>query len=338
MTGEEGHDRKRRATERGMTLFELMVTLALTSIGVLGMASMLMTAGKIQRRTKSVGSAQDAAQILAQRITGHLRRSALGAQGGVFMMDSSSGKVEHAALFSELFPCGNVNASAADTLFLLSTRPATPSAVLRAAVDSAMNTNPIPVSNAAGFAISDTVLLTDFRRGSWLRVSGVDAGTKTFRTQEQDGVIEVFPTDSPGYGAGAPVLRAQLLRFGISDGLLQMSVVDPLNKTAPPLRATTIFAGVENLQIRFGLDTVGDGEVDTWRDDLCSDNTTEAANVRQVQVAVVTQTEVPLQTLEGAGDASPAFMNFEAVPKTDGRLRRWTQSTVTVRNLAGVNL
>jgi type IV pilus assembly protein PilW len=138
------------------------------------------------------------------------------------------------------------------------------------------------------------------------------------------------------YGLGSEVARLQAFAFYVGRGqsdapsLFQLRL-QPLSLTTTAFQAEELIEGVDTLQVRYGLDTDNDRQVDVWQ----SANLVSAANnwarVVSAELSVLMRSPEEYGTdVDTVNDYEVGGLSFD--PVDDRRLRKVFTTTVGLRN------
>jgi type IV pilus assembly protein PilW len=135
------------------------------------------------------------------------------------------------------------------------------------------------------------------------------------------------------YGLGAEVARLQTYAFYVGSGANNRPALFQLrlqrqSGTASGFVAEELVAGIDTMQVRYGLDADNDGAIDSW--------TTADAIVDWTTVVSVEVTLLARSTDEYGAEADTAVYNLGGTtqfnPVDDRRLRQVFSTTISVRN------
>jgi type IV pilus assembly protein PilW len=226
-------------------------------------------------------------------------------------------------------------------------QPGTDVLIIRRASDSGVrldgnmtadNANISIVANNAGFVADDYLFISDCMSADLFKATNVSTGSVTI-AHSSSGNID--PKLSKVYGSDAEVLAFRSVAYFIQDTGRKTQNNQPIfalytqargvGQGAAALASYELVEGVENLQLRFGLDTSGDGAADEYR--TANNITTNA----QWSSVVAVRLDLLMQSTDGnvvpsVGDAAQR-LNFNGASITsDGRLRQAYSMVVAIRN------
>jgi type IV pilus assembly protein PilW len=183
----------------------------------------------------------------------------------------------------------------------------------------------VNVDNTSGFltAGGELVLITDGTTADLYQTTtgGVGVGVLTFGT----GAYNTGHTKL--YGIGPPpstVAKARFVRYFIDNMTDPAHPTLMVDRNIPGQGAQPLADDIEDMQLTYGLDTGGDGIVDTW-----TSNPATPSQIRQVRLQLTARTRLPEQ---GWSETRPALGNHSAGSTADGYRRRTYDIVVDVRN------
>jgi type IV pilus assembly protein PilW len=191
----------------------------------------------------------------------------------------------------------------------------------------AIGAGSVTVDNTSGFSATSTggdlVIVTD-----GVKVELFQTVSKTATVLTFGGTI--YPaTASNAYATGSPppatstVSKARFVRYYIdntTDPSHPTLMVDRMGGAA----AQPVADDIEDMQFTYGLDTNGDGIIESW-----NANATTPSQIRQVRLQLVARTRLPEA---GWSETRPAIGNRAAGTTPDGYRRRIYDIVIDVRN------
>lgn len=194
------------------------------------------------------------------------------------------------------------------------------------------------ISEPHDYVEGEVLVATDCQKASIFQVSNVqDAGGGKVNLVHSNNSMTpgnsqpVWGSDQT-YGLGSEVARLQSYAFYVGRGannapaLFQLRLARQ-NSTTSTFVPEELVAGIETLQIRYGLDGDGDGDVDSF---VSADAVGNWATVLSVEMSLVSRasdeygTEVDTATYD--------LMGVQFDPVDDRRLRQLFSTTVGIRN------
>lgn len=294
----------------GLTLVELLVSLAMSLLVVMAASSFFLGSSRSRATQDDMGQLQDNARFATEMITKAIQQA--GYQNYIAGTAGASNRREVAAASDGEPDIRGYNNTAAGT----STNNGT------------HNTSANRVNN------SDTLVVRYQGSGSPADGSMIDClgRSQAAPTTPGDRAFSIFEVRQPT-GSAEPELRCKY--FNVSTGSFS---VEP------------IVRGVETLQFMYGLDTDGDSFVDKWLNasEVSPTGSTNPAadwaRVSSVRVGMVLRSPNRVAVTTGVGSATqtlaPLGSNFSqnvsdtlTVTPTDGRLRKEVTFTVNLRNV-----
>ena len=183
----------------------------------------------------------------------------------------------------------------------------------------------VTVDNTDGFLPTggELVIVTD-----WVKAQLFQTVSKTATALTFGGTIYPGFANS-AYGPGSPppapstVAKARFNRYFID------STTDPAHPTLMVdrmggLAAQPVADDIEDMQLTYGLDTGGDGNVDTW-----TSSPANPSQIRQVRLQFIARTRLPEA---GWAETRPALGNHPGGGTADGYRRRIYDIVIDVRN------
>lgn len=133
------------------------------------------------------------------------------------------------------------------------------------------------------------------------------------------------------YGLGSEVARLQTYAFYIGQGangptLFQLRL-QPTSATSSDFRAEELVAGIDTMQIRYGIDPDNDGAVDSW---VTADSVADWSLVLSAEITLLARATDEYGDETDTTVYNLAGMQFD--PFDDRRLRQVFSTTVGVRN------
>lgn len=185
------------------------------------------------------------------------------------------------------------------------------------------NAGSITVPGTTGFLATggELVLVTDGTTADLYETTAASGTTLTF-----GGGYGYNSGHGKSYPAGSPpvtVAKARFVRYyidGTTDPAHPTLMVDRLGG-APP---QPVADDIEDMQLTYGLDTGGDGIVDTW-----TAGPATPSQIRQVRLQFIARTRLPEA---GWAETRPALGNRAAGTTPDGYRRRIYDIVIDVRN------
>jgi type IV pilus assembly protein PilW len=347
-------------TARGFTLVELMVAVTISLLLLMGVVALFVSSrtsyetterlSRIQengryaldqfssdiraagfrgcaRAASTSSRAQDFAISTLNGSTGLLWNFAVGAQGfegqgGTTFVPATP------ALDPAMFdpdPSGT-----GDVLVLRIPRPdAVAAKVTTTQVDPA---DPLQVSNlsSASLKVNDIAMITDCEARAWFQVTGTDGGV----------VSHAQAGSNPGNGqasllhpfkSGAEILPMTTVIYYLAPSTANRQRMSLWRKTGANELSDEIAEGVDRLEVQYGIDTTGDGRVDSY---VTADDVANWDAVLSLQVALLARAPdaygTDLDTQTYTLFSSPE--RITAGPFNDRFQRKVFTATVALRN------
>lgn len=288
--------------QRGLTLIELMISLTLGLIIVLAVGYVYVNGRQGYRLNDNLARIQENGRIAMEMIGRDVRMAGfigcpnlaqtpavVRAQtppppltaGGTFSLAQALAGVETATAGNWAdIPAGLAHVPGTDVLFVR--RAGEQSAALTADMGSPSAAVTV-AGNPLGLAADDLVLLSDCRAADIFRVTALDEGAGTLAHDTSGNTSAAL---SRSYASGARLSRFELWEYFVArNGSGQAALYRrPAHRPGANPQAWVIAEGVEDLQVRYGLDTDGDGQVDALRTASAIGTAAEWAQVVSVQV------------------------------------------------------
>lgn len=181
----------------------------------------------------------------------------------------------------------------------------------------------IYVDNVTGFSVNDYIIVSNGSEADLFQITGTpDAGTGALPHNGSGVNDSTNHLASLSYVAGDSVAKARFVRYfvdTVTDPSHPTLMLDKMTGAAPQPLADDI----ENMQLQYGLDTDGDGVVNTIVD--LPANPTQISQIRQVRLYLSARTRLPERGWHGA---RPPMADWTVAGPADGYRRR------TVDNVA----
>jgi prepilin-type N-terminal cleavage/methylation domain-containing protein len=317
--------------ERGFTIVEILIALALFSIVSAALFSSIIVVGRAQAAAARIDVAQGGVRAALDLLTRDLEMASAGARGGAITFGSGTPAQANAILVTD-------SATGADRIDLVLVDP-TAQATTLAGFGAGQTT--LTVDNTSNFQLGDSIQVGDLSTAVVLTVTGIGAsgGTPTLTVAAP---INPLPRIYP---PGSYVFRSRSVSYYVDATLFGAAGQDPLLMYDPdgangPIPPQPIAEGIEDLQIALGFDFNGDGQLtsigaapgdDEWLYNVAGENAPPTlAQLRSVRVTLVARTT---SALTGTLGQRPAAEDRPAAQTADAFPRRVLHSEVAVRNL-----
>lgn len=333
--------------QRGISLVELMVAITLSLI--LGVALI-----QIFSSSRSAYRVQEATSRLQENGRYTLEAMAQDVRMAGYMGCASIDKIPVTIKASSppsdvVFDSSNI-VRGLDNVITGNTynaQPGTDVLIIRRASDSGVrldgnmtadNANISIVSNVPGFKEGDFLFITDCMSADLFRATNVSTGSVTIAHSASG---NTDPKLSKPYGSDAEVLAFKSVAYFIRDTGRTTQNNQPIlalytqargaGQGSGALVSYELVEGVQDLQLRFGRDTSGDGAADIYV--TASDITTSA----QWSSVVAVRLDLLMQSTDSSivpttGDAAQRLDFNGATIISDGRLRQSYSMVVAIRN------
>lgn len=258
---------------RGFTLLELMIVIAITGVLVAGIAVSIRDIARTSASRQLVTEIQGQGRSGLSRMQEELREASLGSRTGTIFANTPTGVQQRPALqIFDNVPGGvqwldakpgtdAVIVVSAAVRFVTATGQVVP---VQASVNAA-NFDPVgvplSVTEVAGFAPGQHVLVGPYKSAAWVDVQRVVGAPGNPGLLDLDAVTNVFPESKADVGSLVRVATARLYHVNLRDELVVRELTVPFAPQDPTQirEGELIAAGVENLQVDCELDGGGLG-------------------------------------------------------------------------------
>jgi len=310
---------------RGFSLIELMVALSISLVLMLGVTNIMISTKRSYNVQNDMGLLLENGRFAIEIINNDLRMAGFfGCSGqtpaGVI---SLAGSDNNGANDSDVILTSFVDAN--QNAFSVVHAPPT-----------ALNASPLQqgqanftVTTRGELYVGDTVIASDCGSSTNYTVNALDDTTVTLNS----GLDKTYDNNN-GQSYGAQLRRLVTHRYFIASSTNGFSLFRDNNPIDDPLdtsNAEELVDGVENMQIRYGEDTNGDGVIDQY---FNSDNVTDMQNVLATRITLLLNTITERSDREPDSDTYALDPESSAYDPSDDHLRRTTfTTTVKLRNI-----
>jgi prepilin-type N-terminal cleavage/methylation domain-containing protein len=323
-------------SQRGFSLVELMISLALFGLIASGALALVMSGTRTQAHSARVDVAQSGLRAGLDFITRDILSASAGASTGSLVL-ASSGAVVQPIVVTD----GGANGP--DTIEIYTIEAAYIGTVSTAV--AAGDTSISIVLNDANypFAAGDLVQLCDLTQGTLVRLTSPVTNTTL------TGTVANLPGGLTGFGIGSYVFKTRHVKYSIganafgtstsyvNTSALMMDLFDGVNGANNP---QPLAEGIEDLQVALAVDANTDGTIaiedaaTANGDEWVLNNSAEAvpatnANLKAVRITLVAKSS---SAEKGTFPVRPAAEDRVAAGTTDGFFRRVVRSEAAVRN------
>ncbi|HTL39075.1 MAG TPA: PilW family protein [Kofleriaceae bacterium] len=343
----------RETNEKGFTLIELMISLVIFSFAIAGVLSVAVSITQGFREQRQAVQAEAAVRVPMDFILDSLRQAGPGVASPVNVQDittCTSGAITVGNAPGGTYDSRNIIAGT-DTLDVIYATGAVATSTRDAY--GANDAGPITVNDASQFSDGDYVVITDFTKAVFTRVSTVTGSDLTL-DGAASGCTVSWPTTActdcssagAGFNKGATVIRAQHAHFFIADlgdgSGVPALWMDP--DAGGALDAEPLAEGIEDMQIAVGIDANGTNGVeegatasttDEWRYNISGDTAPVATDIiRAARVTLIARTGAlsGKQATSGPTLQRPAAEDHTAATSQDTYRRRVLRTIVELRN------
>lgn len=320
---------------RGFTLIESVVAVGVMGAALVWMCTLVLNTTRLARNAERTGDTQDGARLAGDTLANDLRRAGMGAAGGIWTAAAGLSPVRVNAVygtdgvgtddiwmvvpdkntFQNTTECNGVTntASGSATIVVADTPPG----------------QALPVACSTNFQVGDLLLVTNMTSSALITVTALVPQTAS--TSGSITFLESTATsfsDSPqrgAFAAGDMVYRVRALHYFIAPmatGLpgLFREVGKPTGDVTTPFQpplgtpAALVQAGVEDLQVAYGLDTLGSSNPDNYTY-LMGLAAGFAAGLKTVRVNVVAMSGTTMKN-----DDQMTMTSYASIPQVENHV------------------
>lgn len=245
----------RRRRQAGLTLVELMISLAIASIAISAAFAVSVTVQGQYTDHRQMMNTEGAARIALELLADAIRGAGPGVPTGVIGDAVGCSDIEAIRVINNVASGTTYDTVSVvpDTDVLEMVRPAGGVYTTVTGIYTGGSTS-LPVVSSAGFAKDDYVLITNLlNRGTIVKISD-NPTTTSLPTPNPTAVCAAVGSD--GYEAGALAIRARIERYfvGVGPNSLPMLFVD-LDADGTTFSPEPFAPGIEDMQIAVAVDT-----------------------------------------------------------------------------------
>jgi type IV pilus assembly protein PilW len=352
-----------RARSGGFGLIELMVAMAISLLLLGGVVAIFMSSRTSYETTERMSRIQENGRFALDQIVDDVRAAGfVGCArvpkyvsntltvGGDVKWDFLDGGVrgfQHVTgtTYSPTLAASDIPSAVAGSDVLMVRRPKRDSTPLRLTADMGASTNALTVPNTttSGLAVNDIAVVYSCEAQTYFQVTGFSAGSISHAAGTA--VTETATTSAgPGNATGdlsysyrrnAEVIPMQTVFYYIRASTAGPAGSTSLWRKIGSNAAEELVEGVEQMQLRFGVDTTGDGIVDGNYVTADLVGAANWSNVYSVEIGLLVRSQ------DGYGtdrDTETYQLLDVSVPAAnDNRLRELFMATTGVRNRIRVN-
>jgi len=333
---------RRRRSQAGFTLVELMISLVLFSIAIAGVLAVAVSMAQGYREQRQTVETEGAARGAMDYIADAIRQTSPGVSAAkVDGPNSNAAKIVVGAI-QDTRDCSigtltvENQTAGPDSIDLIFASGGVVTSLRSTYDGSNLSSITVPVTGAADLREGDTLLITDGTTGHLARIATTAGAVNT-----ATGVIalETFacsPTFATPYASGALVIRAMRAKFFIGpfDGspLALLMDPDPANNTVTDIEP--LADHVEDMQIALGIDDNDDGTIanNEWYFGGAAAPPTAGRVLRAVRITLIARASTEL-TGGTATFVRPGAEDRGASTGPDKYRRRVLSTTIEIRNL-----
>ena len=340
----------RRNASQGFTLVEMVVAIGLLAIVFIGVLNMLDTSQQLSKVEAALSDTQENVRFAAYHITRTIRMTGGGEMP--FARDDGTwvcGEIQNNESGVVATDFGNVQVAAgSDVVTLRGFFEVAPFFTNRTDVDASTGTvtvrelrspaigadviNPLDAVPNPASLVGRGLLLMGRRQyavGEVTAASIVDASPDRHLVLTYAGGAAPWPSlnvDGSALGSGDPAL--EVYRVGILESYTYFVSPDfVLRRVGPNTGAAgePVAVNIGSLQLALGLDTTGDGLVDTWDPDADA-ATVAGSRLMAMQLAIFGRTPFEISEWE---EPVETFAGFDLDPDQVNRGAKWRRMQVT---------
>ncbi|MBB3060642.1 PilW family protein [Microbulbifer rhizosphaerae] len=335
--------------QRGLSLIELMIGILLSSLLLLGVLQVFDSNRDTMRMQMAYSRAQESGRFAIDFLTREIRMADF--WGCAPNKDSIQNHLDEsdsdykAAVHGEFGANGvrGKNNITSGTEGGKSVRANTDTLTLSGAENACGGTGrmvtgeALHVSPACDIQPGQIVLISNCKAGELMTITNVQAsqttgesgkrtlvhtGGRDGRDDKDEGWIKNLNPSPPlqeDYGTDSTILRPYSRTFFIANS--DVTDTPSLFMSEDGRAAQELIPGIEDMQVRYGRDSTGNGVVDTWQDASNSPEQMEGVAVIRVQLLVASD-----------GSVGVSKQKINGTEYTDGRLRKLYTATAKIRN------
>lgn len=338
----------------GFSLVELMVAMTLSLLLLGGVVAIFASSRSSYETTERLSRIQETGRFALDQIVSDIRSSGFPGCARVptyvgtslrtstdvkwNFLDASVRGYQYvsAATYSPVMALANTPSIVNGSDILVIRRPKRDSLPLRLQADMATGTATITVPNttAAGLEVNDIALIYSCEALSYFQVTGFAGGTITHTDVIASATA---PGNSTGdvsyaYRRNAEVLPVQTVIYYIGTSTTGPAGSTSLWRRIGANTTEELVEGVQQMQLRFGVDTTGDAVVDSY---VTANAVTDWTAVYSVEVALL------VRSLDGYGGDRDAetyqLADVTVAAANDNLMREVFTASVGVRNRVPAN-
>lgn len=345
---------------RGFSLIELMVSMALSLLLLGGVVTIFLSSRASYETTDRLSRIQESGRFALDQLAGDVRSAGFVgcARVPTYVSSDLSSATDVKWNFLDAPVRGfqytgpgsylpaiastDIPSAAIGSDVLLVRRPKRNSQPLRLQADMGVGTAPMTVPNTttSGLAVNDIALIYSCEAQSYFQVRSFSAGTITHGaggTAAETAITSAGPGNAAGDVSYAFRRNAEIVPMETVIYYLRASTAGPAGSTSLWRRigANTpeeLVEGIEQMQLRFGIDTTGDGVVDSY---VTANNVANWNNVYSVEIGLL------VRSLDGYGNdrdqETYQLLGVDIPAIGDNRMREIFTATSSIRNRMRVN-
>jgi prepilin-type N-terminal cleavage/methylation domain-containing protein len=321
---------------RGFSLVEMMISLALFGLIASGALSLVMSGARTQQHSARVDVAQSGLRAGLDFMTRDLLSASAGARSGSLVIASTGAVVQPIIVVDG-------GAGGPDSLEIFTVDASYMATVAADVAKGDASISIILNDPTYGFSVGDWVQLCDLADGTLVQLTGATANLLT-------GALTNFPGTRTTYVQKSFVFKTRHVKYFISpnyfnpgntaNGNGSALMMDLYDGVGGASNAQPLAEGVEDLQVALAIDSNTDGLIapevgtggndDEWVFNHESDTPpVTVANLKAVRITLIAKSST---TERGSFPVRPKAEDHAAAGASDGFFRRVIRSEVAVRN------
>jgi type IV pilus assembly protein PilW len=344
--------------QRGLSLIEVMVALALSLILTLGLTQIFTANSKSFRVAEASARTQEVGRLATMIIGREIRNAAYwGCLGNSGLQDGrlnsilvDDGTYDVGALLRGLDAENNSGAGDSDVLYLGGVDG---NSAISVTFQPSTNAANLQVNDNSSFNENDILIVTNCKQGDVFQVTNVNSSNDVVvhnsgNTSDGPGnSTQALSTNYNDDPEGASVFRPRQQRFYLkdnADGRREL-VTDGVGITGSGIgnfsTPVALLQDVMDFQIQFGVDSSGNGQVNAWEDPkgLTADGRLQADDTIAVRLSALVRSPEDGITSGGQSYCYPGWVDCEGdntllsqAAADDTFLYRAYTTTMTIRN------
>jgi len=311
--------RVHRDPEAGFSLIEVMSALVILAIAMTAVFATFISQQKSFTTQSRVAEMQQNLRQASECMTRDIRMAGYGIPDNVVVpgTENPAGITNIRALYAV------DNTTGPDQVYILYMFDMDANQLPAVLATAMTGTGSVNVDNSVGFLTSgqELVLITDATTADLFQTTAAGAGVLTF------GAGAYSTGHTKLYGVGPPpstVAKARFVLYYIDSSTDPAHPSLMVDRNVPGQAAQPLADDIEDMQLTYGLDTNGNGVVDTW-----TASPATPSQIRQVRLQFIARSRLPEA---GWSETRPTLGNNTGPFTPDGYRRRIQDIVIDVRN------